>query len=168
MSNKPMFFFAGIYEDMADAEADYAAVRALHSAGIIGSYDSAIISRKSDGKVKVAKTEKPTQHGGWLGLAAGAAISVAAPVAMPGLVAAGGAGMGAWIGHVARGLSRRDVRELGETLDEGTTALIVIGVNKDADRVQKAAAKATKRTTKRIEGDYEEAEHEAIATMVLA
>ena len=166
MTTKPMFCFAGTYGDIADAEADYEAVKALHAAGIIGSYDSAIITRQSDGALKIAKTEKPTQHGGWLGLAAGAAIAVAAPVAMPALVAAGGAGLGAWIGHLARGLSRRDVRELGETLEAGTTALIVIGVNKDADRVQKAAAKAAKHTTKRIDGDYEEAEHEAIAIMV--
>lgn len=166
MTIKPMFCFAGTYSEIADAEADYEAVKALHEAGIIGSYDSAIITRQSDGKVKVAKTEKPTQHGGWLGLAAGAAVAVAAPVAMPAVVAAGGAGLGAWIGHVARGLSRADVRELGETLEQGTTALIVIGVNKDADRVQKAAVKAAKHTTKRIEGDYEEAEHEAIAVMV--
>jgi uncharacterized membrane protein len=166
MANQPMFFFTGVYEHMADAEVDYEAIRALHSADIIGSYDSAIISRESDGRVTVTKTEKPTQHGGWIGLAAGAAIAVAVPAAMPGLVAAGGAGLGAWIGHLARGLSRRDVRELGETLDEGTTALIVVGVNKDADRVQKAAARASRHITKRIEGDHEEAEHEAIAVMV--
>jgi uncharacterized membrane protein len=166
--NKPMFFYAGVYEDLQSAEADYDAIKALHSADIIGSYDAAVVSHQPDGTVKVRKTEKPTQHGGWLGLAAGAAIAVAAPVAMPTLVAAGGAGLGAWIGHVARGISRRDVRELGETLDQGTAALIVIGINKDADRVQKAAAKARKFTTKRVEGDYEEAEHEALATMVAA
>jgi hypothetical protein len=34
MTNKPMFLFAGVYEKMADAEADYAAVKALHSAEI--------------------------------------------------------------------------------------------------------------------------------------
>ena len=123
--------------DIADADADYETVKALHKAGIIGSCDSAIVTRESDGKLKIAKTEKPTQHGGWLGLAAGAATALAAPVAMPGVVAAGGAGLGAWIGHLARSLSRSDVRELGETLDEGTTALLVIGVNRDADRVQK-------------------------------
>jgi hypothetical protein len=55
---------------------------------------------------------------------------------------------------------------LGETLHEGTTALIVVGVNKDADRVQKAAAKVSQHMTKRIEGDHEEAEHEAIAIIV--
>jgi uncharacterized membrane protein len=159
--NRPMFCYAGVYDDVQSAEADYAAVRALHSAGMIGSYDAAVVSRLADGKVIVHKTEKPTQHGGWAGLAAGAALAVAAPVALPALVAAGGAGLGAWIGHVARGISRRDVHEIGDTLDRGTATLIVVGINKDALRVQKAAAKATTFTTKRVEGDYEEAEHEA-------
>src|SRR5206468_383476 len=85
MGNKPMFLFAGVYENAADAEADYSAIKDLHSAGIIGSYDSAIIEKQRDGEVEVTKTEKPTQHGGWIGLAAGAAVTVAAPVAMPAL-----------------------------------------------------------------------------------
>jgi uncharacterized membrane protein len=166
MSNKPMFFFAAVYDDAADAEYDYMAVKALHSANVIGSYDAVIVHKDETGRVRVTKTEKPTQHGGWVGLAAGAAVAVAAPVAMPALVAAGGAGLGAWIGHVARGMSRRDARELGETLENGTTVLIVVGVNKDADRVQKAAKKAKRFTTKRVEGDYEEAEQDAAETMV--
>lgn len=163
--SKPMFFFVGVYQDVKSAEADYASIKALHSAGIIGSYDSAVISRKPDGTVRVDKTEKPTQHGGWIGLAAGAAIAVAAPVAMPALVAAGGAGLGAWIGHVARGMNREDLKEIGQTLDDGTAALIVVGVDKDAERVEKAAEKAAKFTTKRVEGDYEDAERDALDTI---
>lgn len=163
--SKPMFFFAGVYQDVQSAEADYAAIKALHSADIIGSYDAAVISRKADGAVKVDKTEKPTQHGGWIGLAAGAAIAVAAPVAMPALVAAGGAGLGAWIGHVARGMDRDDLKEIGQALDEGTAALIVVGVDKDAARVEKAAERAAKFTTKRVEGDYEQAERDALDTI---
>jgi uncharacterized membrane protein len=168
MGNKPMFFFAAVYEDVADAEEDYAAVKALHAADIIGSYDAAIVRKGQDGTVRVTKTEKPTQHGGWLGLAAGAALAVAAPVAMPAAVAAGGAGLGAWIGHMARGLSRRDARALGETLADGSAALIVVGINKDADRVQKAITKAERYMTKRVDGDYEEAENDARATLVTA
>ena len=33
---------------------------------------------------------------------------------------------GAWIGHVAHGMSRSDAKEIGEMLDEGAAALIVI------------------------------------------
>ncbi len=161
MSDEPMFFLAGVYDDAADAEYDYVAVKALHSAAIIGSYDSVIVHEDMDGRVKVTKAEAQTQHGGWLGLAAGAAVAVAAPVAMPALLAAGGAGLDAWIAHITRGVSQPDLRELGETLEDGTAALIVVGVDKDADRVQRAASKARRFTIKRIAGDYERAEHEA-------
>ena len=75
-----MFIFAGVYDSLQDAEDDFAAVKALHSGGMIGSYDSVILSKSEDGKVKVTKTEKPTQHGAWIGLAAGAAVAIAAPV----------------------------------------------------------------------------------------
>lgn len=166
--SKPMFFYVGVYDDPSDAEADYAAVRALHSGDIIGSYDAAIISKDAQGRVRVSKTEKPTQHGGWVGLAAGAALAVAAPVAMPALVTAGGAGLGAWIGHLARGMSRKDAREIGEMLEEGSAALIVVGVDKDAERIEKAVSKARKTATKMIDADAEEAEHEVVAVMASA
>jgi uncharacterized membrane protein len=161
MSDKPMFLFAGIYESVADAETDYEAIKALHAGDIIGSYDSAIITKDADGKVKVDKTEKPTQHGGWIGLAAGAAVAIVAPVAMPVLVTAGGAGLGAWIGHLARGISRSDLKEIGQMLDSGNAALIVIGVDKDAERVQKVVEKASKTLLKEVDADPEEAEKEA-------
>ena len=163
MSSKPMFLFAGVYDDIAQAEDDYADVKALHAANLIGSYDSAIITKGADGKVKVSKTEKPTQHGGWAGLAAGAAVAVVFPVALPVAVAAGGAGLGAWIGHVAHGMSRSDAKEIGEMLDEGAAALIVIGVDKDAQRIEKAATRARRRATKPVQGDSDEAEQEALA-----
>lgn len=165
MSEKPMFLFAGVYEDLREAEEDYEAVKALHAGNIIGSYDSIVISKDEAGKVKVTKTEKPTQHGGWIGLAAGAAVAIAAPVTMPLLVAGGGAGLGAWIGHLARGVSRSDAREIGEALDAGTAALIVVGVDKDQERVEKTAAKASKYILKRIEADAEEAERDAAEAM---
>ena len=163
MSDKPMFLFAGVYSDVAGAEADYDAIKVLHAAGDIGSYDSAVITKETGGKVRVTKTEKPTQHGAWIGLAAGAAAAVAFPWALPGLVAsgAGGAGVGAWIGHLAHGTSRADAKELGAMLDEGAAALIVVGVDKDAERVQKAAARAQRDTVKQVDADFDEAEKEA-------
>lgn len=163
MSDKPMFLFAAVYDSLADAENDYEAVKALHAGDIIGSYDSAIITKDAEGKVKVDKTEKPTQHGGWIGLAAGAAVAVVAPVALPAVVAAGGAGLGAWIGHVARGISRSDLKEMGELLDTGQAALIVIGIDKDAQRIEKVAQRASKTLTKPVDADPDEAAGEALA-----
>jgi uncharacterized membrane protein len=160
--SKPMFLFAGSYDSLADAEADYEVVKALHSAGDIGSYDSNIISKGPGGKVTVTKTEKPAQHGAWIGLAAGAAASVVFPFLLPGVIAAGagGAGIGAWIGHLAHGTSRSDAKEIGALLDEGTAVLIVVGVDKDAEAIEKAAEKSTKQVLKQVDGDFEEAERE--------
>src|SRR5271165_4932165 len=93
--NKPMFFYAGVYADVADAEVDYDAIKALHSADLIGSYDAVVVSHELDGSVKIDKREKPTQHGGWVGLAAGAAIAVAAPGSAPGSPTSRGGSAGA-------------------------------------------------------------------------
>jgi uncharacterized membrane protein len=169
MSDKPMFFFAGVYDDVVDANADYEAIKALYAADDIGSYDAAVIRKQADGKIKVSKTEKPTQHGGWTGLAAGAATAVVFPFLLPALtvggMAAAGAGLGAWIGHLAHGTDRGDAKEIGALLDQGDAALIVVGVDKDAARVGRTASRAKRAVTKRINGDFEEAEREAVAAI---
>ena len=160
---KPMFFYAGVYDDVSDADADYEAIKALHAGDAIGSYDSAIIRKQADGKVKVTKTEKPTQHGAWIGLAAGAGAAVVFPFLLPGLVVAGGAGagLGAWFGHLAHGTSRGEAKEIGALLDQGDAALVVIGIDRDADRVEEAATRAKDSVLKREVGDCDEAEQDA-------
>jgi hypothetical protein len=71
MADRPVFLYAAVYDDAADAEADYEAVFDLHAAGAIGTFDSAVIEKDEDGKVQVHKTEKPTQHGAWTGAGVG-------------------------------------------------------------------------------------------------
>jgi hypothetical protein len=55
---------------------DGEAVFDLHAAGAIGTFDSAVIRKEADGKVRVTKTEKPTQHGAWTGAAVGALVGI--------------------------------------------------------------------------------------------
>ena len=145
---KPMFFYTGIYDNVADADADYEAIKSLHRGKAIGSYDSAIVVHTPDGDVKVTKTEKPTQKGGWIGLAAGA-----------------GAGLGAWFGHLAHGTSRGDAKDIGTLLEPGKAALIVIGIDKDAEQIERAATRAQQHVLKREFGDWDEAEQEALAAI---
>ena len=71
----------------------------------VGTYDAAVPTKNEEGKVEVVdKTEKPTQHGGWAGLVAGAAIGLIFPPSVPvgGLV---GTGAGALSGHPRGGRS---------------------------------------------------------------
>src|SRR6187397_1061967 len=99
MADRPVFLYAAIYDNIADAEADYEAVFDLHAAGAIGTFDSAVIEKDDLGKVHVHKTEKPTQHGAWTGAGVGALVGIIFPPAIIGSAIVG-AGAGGLIGHL--------------------------------------------------------------------
>ncbi|HEY9376742.1 MAG TPA: hypothetical protein VIQ02_06570, partial [Jiangellaceae bacterium] len=138
--------FVGVYGNVGDAEADYEAVKDLHvEAGLLDAYDAAVIARRDDGKVKITKKhETPTRVGGVLGggvgLATGLVVALFPFAAIGGgLLAgttAGGALLGALAGHAAAGMSRHDLKELGEHLDAGQAGLIVVGVEDVGARVE--------------------------------
>jgi uncharacterized membrane protein len=154
MADKPVFLYAAVYDNIADAEADYAAVFDLHAAGAIGTFDSAVIE-KQDGKVHVHKTEKPTQHGAWTGIAVGAVAGILFPPSIIGTAIVGGAAGGV-AGHLWRGMSRGDLKDLGEALDDGDAALIVIGESRIEEQVEKAVGRAKKVLEKQIDADADE------------
>src|SRR5215468_12056743 len=163
--------FAGVYDSAADAEADYQVVKDLHTkAGLIDAYDAAVIVRRADGKVKIVKKhETPTRAGGVLGGGVGLAtglVLVLFPFAAigGGLLAAttgGGALLGAVAGHAAAGMSRKDLKELGEQLDEGQAGLVVVAVSDMGAKVEKAMKKAEKVEKKEIKADTAEIEKDA-------
>ena len=103
MADRPVFLYAAIYDDIGDAEADYEAVFDLHAAGLVGTFDSAVIEKDED-KVRVHKTEKPTQHGAWTGIAVGAIAGILFPPSIIGGAIVGGAAGGV-AGHLWRGMS---------------------------------------------------------------
>ena len=159
MSDKPVFLYAAIYDDIADAEADYEAVFDLHAAGAIGTFDSAVIRKEPDGKVRVTKTEKPTQHGAWTGAAVGALVGLVFPPAVIGSAIVG-AGAGGLAGHLSKGISRGDLKELGDELEDGTAAVIVLGESNLEEQLEQAETRASKRITKQVDGDADELQRE--------
>ncbi len=157
--------FVGVYGNVDDAEADYQAVKDLHvEAGLLDAYDAAVIARRDDGKVKITKKhETPTRVGGVLGggvgLATGLVVALFPFAAIGGgLLAgttAGGALLGALAGHAAAGMSRHDLKELGEQLDAGQAGLIVVGVEDVGARVEQAMRNAEKLERKQLQADPE-------------
>src|SRR6476469_10484215 len=113
MSDNPVFVYAAVYADRADADADYDTLLDLHSADLVGSYDVALMYKDDEGKVHVTKHEKPTQHGAWTGAAVGALVGIVFPPAVLGSAIVG-AGAGGLTGHLTRGISRGDLKELGD------------------------------------------------------
>ena len=78
MAIDTLMVYAGVYESVGDAEADYQVVNDLHTeAHLIDAYDAAVIERREDGKVKIVKKhETPTRVGGVLGGGIGLATGV--------------------------------------------------------------------------------------------
>jgi uncharacterized membrane protein len=165
--------YVGVYPSADDAEVDYELVKDLHTkAGLIDAYDAAVIHRQADGKVKITKQhETPTRVGGVLGggvgLATGLVVALFPFAAVgAGLLAAttaGGAVLGAVAGHAAAGMSRHDLKELGEHLDAGQAGLVVVGVSDMGAKIEQAMRRAEKVQAKQLKADTAEIERDAKA-----
>lgn len=165
--------YVGVYDDLHDAEADYEVVKKLHTeAGLIDAYDAAVIERRDDGKVKIArKHETPTRAGGVLGggvgLATGLVVALFPFAAIGGgllaATTAGGAVLGSVAGHAAAGMSRSDLKDLGEHLDAGQAGLVVVGVADMGAKVERAMKRAKKTEAKQLKADTAEIERDARA-----
>src|ERR1700758_5881442 len=163
--------YVGVYDNAADADADYEAVKDLHTkAGLIDAYDAAVIERRADGKVKITKKhETPTRAGGVLGggvgLATGLVVALFPFAAIGGglvlATTAGGAVLGAVAGHAAAGMSRHDLKELGEHLDAGQAGLVVVAVSDMGAKVERAMKRAAKLEQKELKADTSEIERDA-------
>ncbi len=159
MSDRPVFIYAATYGNREDAFADYESLLDLHAVKLVGTYDVALITKEADGKVHVKKHEKPTQHGAWGGIAVGAAVGILFPPSIVGAAAVGGL-VGGVAGHLRRGISRGDAKELGELLEGGEAALLVIGESRLQEQLDKALTRAEKSLEKEIDADNQEFKRE--------
>lgn len=157
--------YAGVYSSVDTAEADYQAVKDLYyGTDLIDTFDAAVIGKKENGKVKIYKKhEQPTRHGGWTGagwgLATGVVIALFPAAAIgTGLLAgttAIGAGVGALAGHASGGMSRSDLKEVGEELDAGEAALIVAAASDMESKVADVLTRADKVVKKPMQVDQD-------------
>jgi len=171
MAIDTLMVFVGTYDSVEEAQADYQLVHELHTeADLIDAYDAAVVEHRDDGKVKIVKKhETPTRVGGVLGggvgLATGLVVALFPFAAIGGgLLAgatAGGAILGAVAGHAAAGMSRHDLKELGEHLDEGTAGLVVVAVSDMGAKVERAMKRAAKLEQKELKADTAEIERDA-------
>lgn len=145
-----------------DALADYDAVREVYvNLDIIDTYDAAVVTRDPDGKVRIVKrVEEPARQGAIgglaIGLAVGALVALFPAVALGAGLAIGGASgavLGATAGHVAAGMSRSDLKDLGELLDAGTSGLIVVAAADVEARVEAAIQRGKDIAKKQVQID---------------
>ena len=129
-----------------------------------------MIHRREDGKVKITRQhETPTRVGGVLGGGAGLATGLVValfPFAAIGggllaATSAGGAILGAVAGHAAAGMSRNDLKELGESLDKGEAGLVVVGVMDMESRIEESMRRSEKLEKKQLKADADALERDA-------
>ena len=145
-----VFIYIGTYPTWAAAQADYDVVKDLHAAGAVGTYDAGVVTKDDAGKVHVNKDEMATRHGAWGGAAVGAVVGILFPPAIIPMAAVGAAAGGVG-GHLWRGMSRADVKELGDVIDDGQAALVIVGESKVEQAVDKAGLKAEKHVAKELD-----------------
>src|SRR3954451_21072674 len=169
-----LFVAAASYENVDAAVDDYESIKDLYyEVKSSDDFDAAVIAKDENGKVDIVKKhEQPTRHGaahglGW-GLAAGAVAALFPAVGIVGALTVGG-GAGAIIGRLthraASGISREDLKQLGEVLDSGHAGLVVVYGVDMADRVSGTIERATSRvrattdvSTEQLAADLREAE----------
>ena len=171
-----LYVIAAAYDDIDAALADYEAIKALYrEVRTSHDFDASVIAKDERGKVNIIKKhEQPTRHGAAVGLGWGLAVGVTAALFPPvgigiATAGAGGAAIGAISGHATGGMSRNDLKDLGETLDEGQAGLIVVYETNLADQVAaniKAASRIVSKTTElaadQLAADIKGAERTAV------
>jgi uncharacterized membrane protein len=145
-----VFIYIGTYPSEDAARADYEIVKEFHVVAAVGTYDAAVVTKDESGRVHINKDETATRHAGWGGAAAGAVVGLLFPPAIIG-TALVGAAIGGVSGHLWRGMSRSDFKELGEIIDAGEAALVVVGENKLQQTLQTAEFRAEKSVVKELD-----------------
>jgi uncharacterized membrane protein len=152
---------AAAYDNLADAEADYEAIKALYyDVKTSHDFDAAVIDRDESGKVHVVrKHEQPTRHGAAVGMGWGLAVGAAA-VLMPGISliglaggAAAGATVGAVAGHMKGGMSDSDLKRLGEVLNAGQSGLIAVYATNMAEQIAASIKAQNRHVSEEIDAD---------------
>lgn len=152
---KDMFIYLGGYPSEDAAKADYEELKKAHGEGWVGSYDVGIVVKDENGKIHVKRHTDSTKTGAWTGLAVGALLGVIFP---PSVLVSGalGAGAGALIGHSFNDISKGDLKQIGDFLQDNEAALVILGESKLEHMVDKASKNAIKEYKKTFDADVKE------------
>jgi hypothetical protein len=64
------------------------------------------------------------------------------------------------MGHLWHGMSRGDMKDLGEALDDGDAALVIVGRSKLEETLDRELRRANRRIEKQIKADSREIDRE--------
>ncbi len=145
---KTLSVLVGCYESPQRAVEDFETIRSERAEHYHQTWDAAVVERSADGAVRVSeKYESNEVFGFWSGAGIAGVVGLLFPPAMLGLGLIAGGAVGAVAGHLMRGLSRHDLKVLGDALDSGEAALVVVAEDDIADEMRVLMSGATGVTT---------------------
>jgi hypothetical protein len=132
----PIALLAASYSSVEGAVHDFESVWASRSDGEFHHTSLAVLTKGAHGRLQVARSHSTAKHLQWGGALLGGPLFVLAPSAGADvLTAVGLSGAGAIIGHLRDNADPDELSAASTVLELGTSALIVVLVNRRGDAV---------------------------------
>ena len=141
MSEKPIELFVASYDNEFGAKQSLKDFEAMDREGSIDLIDAAVIVHTAEGKVKFEETADPSgKRWAKRGAIAGGLVGLIFPPSIIVGAAVGGGAGGIWGKVRDKGFKDEDLREIGERLEPGSSAIIAIAEDQVLDRLEKGIA----------------------------
>jgi len=141
MSEKPIELFVASYDNEFGAKQSLKDFEAMDREGSIDLIDAAVIVHTAEGKVKFEETADPSgKRWAKRGAIAGGLVGLIFPPSIIASAAVGGGAGGIWGKVRDKGFKDEDLKEIGKSLEPGSSAIIAIAEDQVLDRLEKGIA----------------------------
>jgi|SRR5437588_170643 len=137
MATSTLEVFVAAFGSEDEAGAALKDFKAMDREGSIELIDAAVIVHKADGKVHFEETADPSGKK-WAkrGAIAGGLVGLIFPPSIIGAAAVGAAGGGIWGKVRDKGFSDEELRQVGESIPPGGSAIIAVAEDRVVERLQ--------------------------------
>ena len=141
MSDKPIQVFIASYDNEFGAKQSLKDFEAMDREGSIDLIDAAVIVHTAEGKVKFEETADPSGKK-WAkrGAIAGGLVGLIFPPSIIVGAAVGGGAGGIWGKVRDKGIKDEDLKEIGESMEPGSSAIIAVAEDQVLDQLEKGLA----------------------------
>jgi uncharacterized membrane protein len=137
MATRTLEVFVAAFGSEEEAGAALKDFKAMDREGSIELIDAAAIVHGADGKVRFEETADPSgKRWAKRGAIAGGLVGLIFPPSIIAGAAVGGAGGGIWGKVRDKGIKDEDLRQIGESIPEGSSAIIAVAEDRVLERLQ--------------------------------
>jgi uncharacterized membrane protein len=137
MADKTVEVFIATYDSENSAGEALTDFRTMDRDGSINLIDAAVVVHDAEGKVSFKETADPsTKKWTARGAIAGGLVGLIFPPSLIAGAVVGGAGAGIWGKVRDKGFKDKDLKDVGESLPPGSSAIIVIAEDRVVERLQ--------------------------------